>query len=85
MPPPDNHVDSHASTDVCVLSNARHFCEYDEVLSPPDVISNPVLDDQLLLVSIVDASVKIGFLTVLRVVDVFLNTYDEPELLGSSL
>ena len=60
----DNHVDSHESACVYVLSNARHFCEYDEDESPPDVISNPVLDDQLLSETIVDASVKYGLCVV---------------------
>ena len=77
----DNHVDSHEPLEfVYVLSNARHFCEYDELLSELAVISNPVLDDQLLSVTIVDASVKYGLFVPLWVVVVFLNMYAAPAL-----
>jgi len=58
----DNHVDSHELAAVYILSNAMYSVDVEEAPSalPLDVIWNPVLDDQLLSVTIVDASVKYG-------------------------
>ena len=73
---PDNHVDSHELAAVYVLSNAWYPGWF--AASALAVISNPVLDDQLLSETIVDASVKYGFFVAVWVVVVFLNIYAEP-------